>query len=182
MKASGFARITHSNARTYSALQSAWQNCLVKGHNSIWSCEFYTVKCNVSIYEIKFWKLFQFLPNNHCGGSERTKRKTDLKNNIIRSTIVFEGSNRRKNRGLVWDKLVRDLSFSLSFSQLFVILLISFGCLLRIDLAKTCDEPIVEIEGLEYCSRINFSSPWKRASHFLQKFPSFYLWSTFWDG
>ena len=64
---------------------------------------------------------------------------TDLKDNINLGKNVFDDNNQEKKS---WAHLGQTCSRSLIvfLSQLFVILLIIFGCFWKIHLSKTCDE------------------------------------------
>ena len=67
---------------------------------------------------------------------------TDQEDNNNLGTIVFDDSNQERKP---WAFLGQTCSSSLivSMSQLFVILLIAFGCFGRNHLSQTCDESTV---------------------------------------
>ena len=73
---------------------------------------------------------------------ELTKQMIDQENNINLGKIVFDDNNQERKS---WACLGQTCSRSLIvfLSQLFVILLIIFGCFWRIHLTKTCDESTV---------------------------------------
>ena len=81
---------------------------------------------------------------------------TDLKNNINLGKIVFDDNNQEKKS---WACLGQTCSRSLIvfLSQLFVILLIIFGCFGIIHLSKTCDESTVR-DGI-LCSAAGYILP-----------------------
>ena len=67
---------------------------------------------------------------------------TELEDKINPDKIVFDDNNQERKS---WSYLGQTCSRSLNvfLSQLFVNLLIIFGCFWRIHLSKTCDEPTV---------------------------------------
>ena len=72
---------------------------------------------------------------------------TDQEDNIILGKIVFDDNNQERKS---WNCLGQTSSRSLIvfLSQLFVILLIIFGCFWKIQLSKACDESTVWVETL----------------------------------
>ena len=78
---------------------------------------------------------------------------TDQEYNINSSEIVFDDNNQESKS---WACLGQTCSRSLIvfLSQLFVILLIIFGCFWSIHLSKTCDESTVQVEFL--CSAAGY--------------------------
>ena len=81
---------------------------------------------------------------------------TDQEDNINLGKIVFDDNNQERKS---WACLGQTCSRSLIvfLSQLFVILLIIFGCFGRIHLSKTCDEPLVWVGIL--CSAAGYILP-----------------------
>ena len=73
---------------------------------------------------------------------ELTKQMTDQEDNLYLGKIVFDDNNQERKS---WSCLGQTCSRLLIvfLSQLFVILLIIFGCFWRIHLSKTCDESTV---------------------------------------
>ena len=80
----------------------------------------------------------------------------DQKDKISLGEITFDDNNQERKS---WSCLVQTCSRSLIvfLSQLFVILLIIFGCFWRIDLSKTCDESTVWVGIL--CSAAGYILP-----------------------
>ena len=108
---------------------------------------------------------------------KRIKKYFDVEkyhNNIFLISWHRENNQERKS----WTCLGQFCSTSLIVfsSQLFVILLIIFGCFWRIHLSKSCDESIVWVGIL--CSAVGYILPSPRlwASSFPQKIASFYHW------
>ena len=85
-----------------------------------------------------------------------TKQMTDQEDNINLGKIVFDDNNQERKS---WACLGQTCSRSLIvfLSQLFVILLIIFGCFWRIHLSKTCDESMVRVGIL--CSAAGYILP-----------------------
>ena len=81
---------------------------------------------------------------------------TDQEDNINLGKIVFDDNNQERKS---WNCLGQTFSRSLIvfLSQLFVILLIIFGCFWRIHLLKTCDESTVWVGSL--CSAAGYILP-----------------------
>ena len=81
---------------------------------------------------------------------------TDQEDNINLGKIVFDDNNQERKS---WACLGQTCSRSLIvfLSQLFVILLIIFGCFWRIHLSKTCDESTVWVGIL--CSAAGYILP-----------------------
>ena len=81
---------------------------------------------------------------------------TDQEDNINLGQIVFDDNNQERN---FWACLGQTYSRSqiVFLSQLFVILLIIFGCFWRIHLSKTCDESTVWV-GF-FCSAVGYILP-----------------------
>ena len=73
---------------------------------------------------------------------------TDQEDNINLGKIVFDDNNQERKS---WACLGQTCSRSLIvfLSQVFVILLIIFGCFWRIHLSKTCEN---QLFGLEFCA------------------------------
>ena len=84
------------------------------------------------------------------------KQMTDQEDNINLGKIVFDDNNQERKS---WACLGQTCSRSLIvfLSQLFVILLIIFGCFWRIHLSKTCDESTVWVGIL--CSAAGYILP-----------------------
>ena len=84
---------------------------------------------------------------------------TDLEDNINLGKIVFDDNNQERNS---WACLGQTCSTSLIvfLSQVFVILLIIFGCFRRIHLSKTRDESTVWVGIL--CSAAGYLLPSRR--------------------
>ena len=89
---------------------------------------------------------------------ELTKQMTDQEDIINLSKIVFDDNNQERKS---WACLRQTCSRSLIvfLSQLFVILLIIFGCFWRIHLSKTCDESTVWVGILCSAARYILPSP-----------------------
>ena len=103
---------------------------------------------------------------------------TDQPDNNNQGEIVFDDNNQgRKSRASFGQTCSRSLIVSLS--QLFVILLIIFGCFWRILLSKTCDESTVWVEIL--CSAAGYILPSPRLGtgyFFFKKSSLFFIcWS-----
>ena len=83
---------------------------------------------------------------------------TDQEDNINLGKIVFDDNNQERKS---WNCLGQTCSRSLIvfLSQLFVILLIIFGCFWRIHLSKTCDKTTVGVEILCCAERYILPSP-----------------------
>ena len=81
---------------------------------------------------------------------------TDQKDKIILVKIVCDDNNQERKS---WACLGQTCSRSLIvfLSQLFVILLITFGCFWRIHISKTCDESTVLGWNFVQCSRKHFT-------------------------
>ena len=81
---------------------------------------------------------------------------TESEDKIILDKIVFHDYNQESK---LWSCLGQTFSRSLIvyLSQLFVVLLIIFGCFWRIHLSKTCDETTVWVGIL--CSAAGYISP-----------------------
>ena len=81
---------------------------------------------------------------------------TDQEDNINLGKIVFDDNNHERK---LWACLGQTCSSSLIvfLSQLFVNLLIIFGCFWRIHLSKTCDESTVWVGIFEQCGKIHFT-------------------------
>ena len=81
---------------------------------------------------------------------------TEREDKIILDEIVFDDNNQERKS---WSCLGQTCSRSLIvfLSQLFVILLIIFGCFWRIHLSKTCEESIVWVRYL--CSAAEYFLP-----------------------
>ena len=81
---------------------------------------------------------------------------TDQEDVINLGKIVFDDNSQERKS---WSRLVQTCSRSLIvfLSQLFVILLIIFGCFWKIHLSKTCDEPTVWVGIL--CSAAGYILP-----------------------
>ena len=75
------------------------------------------------------------------------KQMTDQEDNTNLGKIVFDDNNQNRKS---WACLEQICSRSLIvfFSQLFVILLIIFGCFWRIHLSEFCDKSTVRVESL----------------------------------
>ena len=81
---------------------------------------------------------------------------TDQEDNIILVKIVFDDNNQeRKSRACLGQ--TRPRSVIVFLSQLFVILLINFGCFWKIQLSETCDESTVWVGIL--CSAAGYILP-----------------------
>ena len=93
---------------------------------------------------------------------------TELEDKIILKKFVFDDNN-QENKS--WYCLGQTCSRSLIvfLSQLFVILLIIFGCFWRIHVSKTCDKSSVWVGSL--CSAAGYFLPSPRlwTSYFLEK-------------
>ena len=106
---------------------------------------------------------------------ELTKRMTELEDEInLSKNAVDDNYQERKT----WSCLRQTCSRSMSvfLSQLFVVLLIIFGCFWRIHFSKTCDESTVWVGIL--CSAAGFILPSPRlwTSQLLQTIESLFQW------
>ena len=83
---------------------------------------------------------------------------TEQEENINLGKIVFEDNNQERKS---WSYLGQTCSRSLIvfLSQLFLILLIIFGCFWRIHLSKTCDESTVWVGILRSAAGYILPSP-----------------------
>ena len=83
---------------------------------------------------------------------------TDQEDNPNQDKIVFDDNDQERKS---WDCLGQTCSRSLIvfLSQLFVLLLIIFGCFWRIHLSKTCDESTVWVGNLYTAAGYISSSP-----------------------
>ena len=99
----------------------------------------------------------------------------DQEDNINLGKIVFYANNQEKKS---WACLGQTCSRSLIvfLYQLFVILLIIFGCFWRIHLSKTCDESTVWVGILCSAAEYFLPTPRLRTMYFLQKIQSLFHW------
>ena len=102
---------------------------------------------------------------------------TDQKNITNLGKNVFDNNNQaRKSRACLGQTCSRSLIVFLS--QLFVILLIIFGCFWRIHLSKTCDESTVE---LKFCAlrqdTFYLHQDYEQVNFYTKSSPDFICWS-----
>ena len=102
---------------------------------------------------------------------------THQEDNINLGKIVFGDNNQERKS---WACLGQTCSRSLIvfLSQLFVILLIIFGCFRRIQLSKTCDESTVWVGILCSAAGYNLPSPRYEQVNFYKKSSLYFIgWS-----
>ena len=133
----GSALVTLSDTKQGFTVPRGKRRCMENGLCSI--CKFCTCLlylCLLLIYFLQLVMIFLFLE------IELTKQMTDQEDNTNLCKIVFDDNNQERKS---WACLGQTCSRSLIvfLSQLFVILLIIFGCFWRIHLSKTSDESTV---------------------------------------
>ena len=99
----------------------------------------------------------------------------DQEDNILSKIFLEDNNQERKS----WSRMGQTCSRSLIvfLSPLLVNLLIIFGCVWRIHLAKTCDEANVSVRNSCSAAGNILPSPRLRTNEFLQKIASLYHWS-----
>ena len=107
--------------------------------------------------------------------NEFTKQMTDQEDNTNLGKNVFDDNNQDRESWACLGKTCSRLLI-VFLSQLFVFLLIFFGCFWRIHLSKTCDESTVWIANLCSAAGYVLLSPRLWTSWILQKMESLFHW------
>ena len=134
----------------------------------MWNVLSVSTNSNLSNFSTFFFEV-------HYWDIECTRQMTYQKYNIILGKIVFHDNNQAR---ISWACLGQTCSRSLIvfLSQLFVNLLIIFGCFWRIHLSKTCDEATVWVTILCSAAGYILLSPRLCTSQFRQKIASLNQW------
>ena len=133
-----FARDTHSNTRLHFTVQSSRQNCLIAAQLRIWTWNFCTVKSFVSVNVIETF-LIQFLFRDSLLSMKKFRLGGWSKRYFFLGKVVLDDNNLEKKSSSCLRQTC-PISSILFLCQIFVILLINFGCFRRIHLTKNFDE------------------------------------------
>ena len=120
--------------------------------NNCYFCTFYCVCVYYKFNSFNRW----FFPKHSFWEIELKKQMTDQEDSINLGKIVFDNNNQERQSWIcLGQTCFRSLIVFLS--QLFIILLIFFGCFWRIHLSKTCEESTVSVGIL--CSAAGYLLP-----------------------